>query len=87
MSDDPPFMNAAKVLGKVTGLGEGEVKGIWKEVKANHKLLDECEGPHDFAEIEKERRFPMQFRCSKCGGTVDGTAYSWYQHGLEHGRK
>ena len=72
--------NALDVLSKVSGLDRKEADSIWESVKANHKLLDNCERPHDFEPIEGR---PMpRFRCSKCGGVVTSPMATYYKQGL-----
>lgn len=63
-----------------------EVEKIWENVKANHKALDHCRGPHDFHVHEKLRGgTPRNYKCSKCGGVLDSVNYYWYKKGIEHG--
>ena len=74
-----------EILSQVTGLPMSEMQKIWQEVKANAKTLDECGGPHDFQSQDPGKPL-AKYRCTKCGGVVDGTDKLWYERGLEHGR-
>jgi hypothetical protein len=60
-----------------------QIKQIWEGVKANHKILDDCPGPHDFQ--RSEQRF-SDYKCSKCGGKVGSSDYYWYAKGLQDGQ-
>jgi hypothetical protein len=73
-----------EVFGKITGLSRDEMKGILADVRANHKTLDECPGPHEFSAIEPGK-FGSKHRCAKCGGTIGAVETGWYRRGLEHG--
>jgi len=81
MTIDKKLVNLASNL---TGMSEEAAHEILRDVKANHKLLDECVGPHDFQRVDGT--MPMKFRCSKCGGTVSASLAMWYKKGLQHGR-
>ena len=56
---------------------------IWKNVRANHDALEACAGPHDFQRVDS-KKIGSRWRCSKCGGEIDGVALSWYRAGLKH---
>ena len=62
---------------------------VFKEVKINRKKLDNCKGPHEFVPDppSKMPTIGSRYRCTECGGTVDAIALSWYNKGIEHGRK
>lgn len=60
---------------------------ILKTVTANYAALEGCEGPHDCEPIPDGHKFPRRVRCKRCGGTMEKLNWSWYQRGLEHGRK
>jgi len=77
---------ALDALANVSGLKKKEINQIWEEVKANHKKLRECEGPHEFEKENDGLHFRAQYRCKKCGGTVRGHEYQWYMEGLRHGK-
>lgn len=79
--------DGTEILGAVSGLGKVEVKKIWEQVKANLKRLDECVGPHDFQRLALETKLMFRFRCTKCGGEIEGDNRSWYERGLKHGRQ
>ena len=76
--------NSYEVLSQVSGLPLSEMKSIWEQVKANAATLDACAGPHDFQRLEE--RLLSKYRCTRCGGTVDGTDKLWYERGLKHGK-
>ncbi len=81
-------MDGADALSKVSGLPRPEVQAIFEKVKANHRLLDACAGPHDFSLVDPAAPpFKREYRCARCGGVVDHTRYAWYAKGLEHGRR
>lgn len=74
-------------LSRMTGLSPEEIRGLWSDVRANQARLDACEGPHSFDRPEDPARvLGGRWRCSRCGGMVDGVAKGWYERGLEHGR-
>jgi hypothetical protein len=64
-----------------------EARAIWNAAKANGARLDACPGPHVFLDLTPEKRVGKKWRCSGCGGEVDGVARAWYQAGLAHGRQ
>jgi predicted SprT family Zn-dependent metalloprotease len=78
--------DAKEVLSRVSGLPKKEVSKIWEDVKANNKRLRDCKGPHEFVETAGAK-FRGKYRCWKCGGEINGVAYSWYMEGLKHGRR
>lgn len=79
--------DVVKALSDVSGLRKKEIKQIWENVKANHKRLDECEGPHEFELVGEDRPLKSKYRCRKCKGELDRINHGWYQRGLEHGKK
>ena len=76
--------DGAEVLSDASGLPKKEVNSIWDNVRKNHKLLEECVGPHEF--LREGDRPPRQFRCTKCNGVINGSSMYWYLQGLKHGR-
>jgi hypothetical protein len=65
-----------------------EMMKIWEDVKANHKRLRECVGPHDFVEasyVVEALGITRKYRCLKCDGIIDAIACDWYKLGLKHG--
>ena len=60
---------------------------LWEDVKANHRALEACVGPHDFTQMpaEARRSASPRFKCGKCAGVVDNHAHHWYKLGLKHG--
>ncbi len=82
---EPKPETGLETVSRVTGLSQADIKTLWEQVKANHKLLDECKG-HDFSRpFEKRGEMVVKWQCSRCGGTVDGQAKRWYERGLQHG--
>ena len=71
-----------------------QMQAMWNEVKANHKRLNECQGPHDFVGVESELRYTLKdgsvygrYVCKKCNGKVFPNDKIWYERGIEHGKK
>lgn len=67
-----------------------KIREIVRQVQENHKRLRACPGPHDFVlegESEPMTLANRKYRCTRCNGTIDSMAYSWYTKGLDHGRK
>jgi hypothetical protein len=61
---------------------------IWKQVKINHKKLDNCDGPHEFEPMQhKDGELVRRYRCKKCGGEIDAIHHIWYKRGFEHGQR
>jgi len=85
VSDKEKTFDGAQILGEVTGLGKEAVMEQWELVKANHKRLEECEGPHDF-QCEDPKSMRSKYVCSKCGGKISKTDWLWYERGLAHGQ-
>jgi hypothetical protein len=80
--------SALDTLSAVSGISKPEINAIWAAVRANHARLDACAGPHDFSEVTKRTgQVPREYRCSKCGGTIDSVNRNWYLDGLKHGGK
>jgi len=83
-----PKHDAAEVLSRVSGLSKEDVRGIWKDVQANHARLEGCDVPHDFQPVHEEgRALTRQYRCTKCGGTLRSAEVQWYFKGLDHAMK
>ena len=79
--------DVADALSKTSGISKDRIKEIWEEVKANQKLMEGCEGPHDFFAMSTTGgMMRTQFRCVKCGGVVNGAYRRAYEEGLAHGR-
>lgn len=82
-----------ETLEKVTGLKRKDMDEIFQQVKANHKLLESCPR-HDFSiALDHFTKKPLEvattfsdWRCSNCGGWVDGAAKRWYERGLAHAK-
>lgn len=68
-----------------------DMDAIIAEVKANRALLESCSG-HDFSiAIDRITKVPLtevktfcDWKCSKCGGHVDGMMKIWYNKGVAH---
>lgn len=69
-------------MGDVVITREDSIK-ILQEVRANHKALESCPGPHDF-QPRADKRY--RFTCTICGGEIDGSDKWHYDQGLAHGR-
>lgn len=78
--------NLDDALSEVSGLPRSEVNAIWAAVKANHRKLDGCPA-HKFSPVDPSKAVDRSYRCSACGGEVDAIAFSWFQRGLEQGRR
>jgi hypothetical protein len=76
--------DSVDTLSSVTGLRREALLGIWDAVKANHAKLDACPG-HDFGPLQPGN-LSARYECRNCRGWADGSAVSWYQKGLAHGR-
>ena len=75
-----------------------ELKQLFEEVKANSATLEKCD-LHDFSIVldrstkepiqnpTPQQKFGARFKCTRCGGVVDGITRIWYDRGLAHGRK
>lgn len=67
-------------------------KEIMESIRANSALLESCKR-HDFSiPIDRNTKKPIpekvlfcDWRCSNCGGWVDGQRKVWYNLGLKHG--
>mgnify|MGYP006312577699 CR=1 FL=1 len=85
MGDEKVVEDPLGVLSKFSGVDRGTVDKIWEAVKANHKILAECERPHDFEPIGTG---PLRKeRCKKCGGIVDAVNATYYKQGLKDGSR
>ncbi len=71
-----------KVLSNISGIPEGRIQEIWEQVKANQKLLRDCEC-HDFS-IEVPQRGSSRWQCINCKGVVSSGDKRWYELGIEH---
>jgi rubrerythrin len=75
------------VLSGVSGLGKGEAKKIFEEVKENQKRLEGCEAPHEFSLEDPAKPLRSKWVCRKCGGKVQHGDHHWYALGLAHGKR
>ncbi len=81
---------ATKTIERVTGISEADQVEILEQVKANLKTLASCPF-HDFSiPIDRHSKQPTEkpifackWRCSKCGGEVDGSAKNWFERGVK----
>jgi hypothetical protein len=74
-----------KALSDASGLSRESIHEIWEQVKLNHARLKGCAGPHDFTPTTL--KFGSKYTCGKCGGEVNASDRSWYETGLDHGRR
>ena len=88
----PPTTNIEK-LEKVTGLKRQELDKIFQQVKANLKLLESCPRHNFSVPVDRHTKQPIpdkvtfcDWRCSECGGWVDGLAKRWYEQGMAHAK-
>jgi hypothetical protein len=86
MADRPETVGDA--LSRVSGVPKAEINEIWQKVKANSERLRSCVRPHDFSEVTRlVGTIPREYRCTRCGGTVDSINRSWYVEGLKDGAR
>ena len=69
-------------LSKISDISKKEIRKIWVDVKANHKLLDSC-SKHQFQPHESSN-MSRRFECKNCKGVVGLVEKSWYEKGLNH---
>jgi len=74
-------------LSRVSGISKADIQGIWEAVKANNAKLDACVGPHKFTIPSGRREYMDDIICEFCGGKISASGKSWYEKGLEHGKK
>lgn len=91
-------MSIKETIHQVTGLSPKVQDEIWLQVKANQKVLDSCSF-HEFSicldrhtkqpigNPTPAQRFGAKWRCSRCGGDVDGHAKMWYERGQSDARE
>ena len=76
--------NGVTAMAEVTGLPQGEIASLFEQVKANHKKLDGCPW-HEFEPIPLDQgitaRMKDRYRCKRCQGEVDSSAYHWHEQG------
>lgn len=74
--------DATKLLGDISGLGQDEVRAIWRQVQENAAKLKGCPGPHRFRQVESlGSGLKIKHECEQCGGRIDGVVLSWYVAG------
>lgn len=90
-------MNTKEQISKVTGVRPEIIDSILVEIKANTDRMETCQR-HDFSIVldrhtkqtienpTPAQRFGAKFKCSRCGGIVDGLARIWYDKGLKDGK-
>ena len=60
---------------------------IMKQIKENHKKLDECI-QHEFSiDVTPDKKYAKRYRCVNCGGDVDANEKHWYEKGLHQSEK
>ena len=63
-------------------MNPAEAKALWENVKANHRVLDDCPR-HDFStDCDPDKPLGKHWRCVNCGGRVDAMAKLWYERGI-----
>jgi len=68
-------------LAKVTGLPRTEMVTLAEQVRANIQKLDSCAW-HEFAPLpDASNPTRQKYRCLRCGGDIDRTAYRWHEIG------
>jgi len=87
-------MKLNEKLSELTGVKPVEIDAILAEIKANTARMENC-SRHDFSITLDRRtkqpienptpaqRFGAKFKCTRCGGIVDGLARIWYDKGLK----
>ena len=81
-------------VAEMVGIPRSDSEQILKEVRTNIATLDAC-ARHNFSvPVDRHTKQPIpnatfacKWKCSKCGGVVDGSARNWYNLGLEHAQK
>ena len=70
-------------LGKVSGMDAPTMNDIAAQVKENWTKLNGC-AKHDFIPDPKVPFQPGRTRylCQRCGGTIDGSAFHWWERGM-----
>lgn len=85
MSEPTPPERPFDTVSRVTGIKRKDIEEIFKQVKANQAVLDTCKG-HDFSVPHRKiGQIVTDWKCSKCGGTVERQCKRWYELGLRHG--
>ncbi|MBD3405064.1 MAG: hypothetical protein GF411_02875 [Candidatus Lokiarchaeota archaeon] len=74
--------DAFDALSRMSGLRHDQIDDIWLEVKENQKLLNECDRPHLFRPIDKDKYLTREYQCSKCNGRISSREARWYNDGL-----
>lgn len=73
-------------------MSDKKIKGTLAIIRDNQRRLDGCAG-HDFSSIGDGSNALALFgiavyvRCTHCGGEIEAEAASWYERGIEHGRR
>lgn len=91
MADDDKKIEAklVRLANQISGgrVSPEEAQEMLARAKENVRLLEGCEGPHDFRPVRDEGSTRQMFRCSKCQGVVNSQAVVWYRKGVAHGKE
>ncbi len=73
--------NGVSALSELTGIDQAEIAKIAAEVKVNQTRLSTC----PYHEFELHEQGPIvsrwKYRCTRCGGTINGSDYRWHELG------
>lgn len=62
-----------------------DVQGMWPLVLENQRRLNACPR-HDFQPlVGPDKKFLIDYKCTKCQGLVEALSRDWYLRGLPHG--
>lgn len=62
-----------------------DTRKLFNEVKANMERLKYC-NRHNFQRLEVPGQTFPKYKCTACGGVIDGSAHHWYSEGLKHAK-
>jgi len=84
--------NGVSALSEISGLSEAEISATMENIKANNLRLERCQY-HEFA-INPDLSNPdspvvrhLKYKCIHCGGTINPTAWRWFELGRQQQRK
>lgn len=75
--------NGLHLVSNVAGMSKEKAQRLWDQVRANHARLESC-GNHGFVPIDGTSGMRARYRCMRCLGEVDSTAYRWFTCGRQH---